>query len=275
LEIKKAATLQPLLHLHPNWPCFEKLLNEGSNWPLEEIPELSRAKDVKEAFGFGNHKGASFAPELLTLLVNNNVVLGFAVPFPLKKMHKIPGILFAHLNIQEQNTINSTEWIVPLMQLTHGQSYKWLALGTSINSCTRKDKLLPCIYGGVVPRLVNWTVAAQQKYPTTRIYATKIDFKQAYCHLHVSYKIAKQCCTQLPPKEIVLMALCLTFGGTPCPFKWGAILETICDLATALLLDNDWDPTNLHAPNQANFPPKKISHQQHPFCRRKGTNCQC
>jgi hypothetical protein len=37
LEFKKAARLQSLLHLHPNWPCFEKLLNEGSNHPLKEI----------------------------------------------------------------------------------------------------------------------------------------------------------------------------------------------------------------------------------------------
>lgn len=27
-----AATLQPLLHHHPNWPRLEKLLNKGSNW---------------------------------------------------------------------------------------------------------------------------------------------------------------------------------------------------------------------------------------------------
>jgi hypothetical protein len=80
---------------------------------------------------------------------------------------------------------------------------------------------------------------AQQKYPTTRVYGTKIDFKQAYRHLHVSYKIAKQCCTQLPHEEIALMTLRLTFGGTPFLFEWGVISETICNLATALLLDDD------------------------------------
>ncbi len=54
------------------------------------------------------------------------------------------------------------------------------------------------------------------------------------------------------------MALCLTFGGTPCLFECGIILETICNLATALLLNNNWDPFNLHAPNQANFPTTKF-----------------
>jgi hypothetical protein len=155
------------------------------------------------------------------------------------------------------------------MRLTHDQSYKWLELGTSFNSRTRKDELLPCVYSDVVRRLVNWTVAARQKYPTTRIYVTKIDFKQAYRHLHVNYKIAKQCCIQLPHKEIALMALCLSFSGTPCPFEWGVISESICDLATALLLDDGWDPINLHAPNQTNFPTPKFLTDDIPFAEGK------
>jgi hypothetical protein len=88
-------------------------LNEGSDWPLEESPESSQAKDIEEALGFKNHKGASLTPELLTSLINNIVVHGFAIPFHLKKMYKIPGILSAPLNIQEQNTIDSTGRIVP------------------------------------------------------------------------------------------------------------------------------------------------------------------
>ncbi len=51
------------------------------------------------------------------------------------------------------------------------------------------------------------------------------------------------------------MALCLTFGGTPCPFEWGVISEAICDLATALILHYNWNPDNCHAPNKENFPP--------------------
>jgi hypothetical protein len=251
----KAETLRPLLHIHPNWPQFKRLLNKGSDWPLDDIEDRDREEDVKEALTFSNHKGASSKPDLLSSLVRNDVVYGFAIPFPLEKMTNIPGILFAPLNIQEQNTINSTSRIVPSKRLTHNQSYKWAASGTSVNSRTRKADLHPCVYGGLVRRLVNWAVAARWKYPTTRIYATKIDFKSAYRCLHVSYRIAKQSCTQLPHEEIALMALCLTFGGTPCPFEWGVISETICNLATALLLNNNWNPDNLQAPNQAHFPP--------------------
>jgi hypothetical protein len=61
------------------------------------------------------------------------------------------------------------------------------------------------------------------------------------------------------------MALCLTFGGTPCPFEWGVISEAICDLATALMLHNNWNPDNIHAPNQENFPPPIFLPDSIPF----------
>ena len=44
-------------------------------------------------------------------------------------------------------------------------------------------------------------------------------------------------------------------GGTPCPFDWSAILETICDLALAILQHKGWDPLTLHAPDQDLVPP--------------------
>jgi hypothetical protein len=61
------------------------------------------------------------------------------------------------------------------------------------------------------------------------------------------------------------MALCLTFGGTPCPFEWGVISKASCDLATAFILHNDWNPDNLHAPNQENFPPPIFLPNNIPF----------
>jgi hypothetical protein len=57
-------------------------------------------------------------------------------------------------------------------------------------------------------------------------------------------------CTQLIEIGILLMMLRLSFGGKPCPFEWGVISETICDLANAILLSNDWDPGELSAQNQ-------------------------
>ncbi len=65
------------------------------------------------------------------------------------------------------------------------------------------------------------------------------------------------------------MALCLTFGGMPCPFEWGAISKAICDLATALILHDDWNPEDLHAPNQEIFPTPIFLPDNIPFKKGK------
>ncbi len=71
--------------------------------------------------------------------------------------------------------------------------------------------------------------------------------------------------TQLPDNLIVIITLRLTFDGTPCPFEWGIILETVCDLANELLKYKDWEPLDLHASAQKNIPPRKYLDDDIPF----------
>jgi hypothetical protein len=97
-------------------------------------------------------------------------------------------------------------------------------------------------------------VGARNKYPNTRIFSTKIDFKAAFHHLHLHHSTTVPCCTQIPDLSLALMALHLTFGGTSSLFEWCTISESICDLATAILLHEDWHQKELHTPDQANFP---------------------
>jgi hypothetical protein len=79
---------------------------------------------------------------------------------------------------------------------------------------------------------------------------------------------SKYCCTQIPHKQIGLMALWLTFGGTPCSKEWNIISETICNLATALL-DNNWNPSKLQTLGQENFPPPNFLSDDIPFAEGK------
>jgi hypothetical protein len=74
------------------------LLNKGSSWPLDAISNSDRQADVKEALTFANHKGATNNHELLELLVNGNVVHGFALPLPLPKIKNIKGAVGNHSN---------------------------------------------------------------------------------------------------------------------------------------------------------------------------------
>jgi hypothetical protein len=59
-----------------------------------------------------------------------------------------------------------------------------------------------------------------------------------------------------PIEGFALMMLWLTFGGAPCPSEWESIAESICNLANAILLSNDWDPLSLQSPAQHLVPDK-------------------
>jgi hypothetical protein len=146
-EFKPIETLELIFENHPSWSrMMKRILTHGSKWPLQPINEENRIKDVEDALNFGNHKGTNKQQELLEKLVTDNVIRGFAIPFPLSKITQIPGILLAPLNIQAQNTINEHGEIIPKNRLTHNQSWKWQP-GTSVNSRVNKDKLMPCYFG--------------------------------------------------------------------------------------------------------------------------------
>jgi hypothetical protein len=70
---------------------------------------------------------------------------------------------------------------------------------------------------------------------------------------------------QLPDNGIAIITLRLTFGGAPCHFEWGVILETICDLANELLKCENWEPANLHASVEKDIPPRLYLDDDVPF----------
>ena len=193
---------------------------------------------------FGNHKGAESNPELLIDLVEKDVTHGYGLVLPLDKLRRIPGALLAPMNVMKQNTIDEFGRIVEKDRLTHDQSYKW-GSGTSANSRVDKGLLLPCKFGAFLKRLMNWAVAARKKHPNRRILASKIKYKSAYRRCHLNAEAAVQTCTQLPEGNLAIMALSLIFGGCACPYEWGVISESICDLSMALLHSDDWDPSSL------------------------------
>ena len=55
-------------------------------------------------------------------------------------------------------------------------------------------------------------------------------------------------------KGFLLMFLRLTFGGAASPNEWCMLAQTVCDLATAILHDEEWDPLSLASPSQKLVP---------------------
>jgi hypothetical protein len=128
---------------------------------------------------------------------------------------------------------------------------------------------MPCYFGRALRRLINWAVAAQKLYPNKRILATKLDVKAAYRRCHLNAMIAIQTCTQLPSEGLALLMLRLTFGGAPCPSEWGSIAKSICDLANAILLNDEWDPLSLQSLAQHLVPNKITLEDDIPFGIRR------
>ena len=157
---------------------MRSILENGSTWPLEDLPAANRKRDLVEALAFGNHKGAKANPKLLRKLVEKDVLFGYGLVLPLETLKVIPGALLAPINIMKQNTIDEHGRVIEKDRLTHDQSYTW-GSGTSVNSRVVKDSLLPCRFGACLKRRMNWTVATRKKYPNKRILASKIDYKSA------------------------------------------------------------------------------------------------
>ncbi len=152
----------------------------------------------------------------------------------------------APMNMMEQNTIDKFGWIIQKDRLTHNQSWKWSS-GTSVTSHIQKELLQACRYDFCIRRLINWAIAARRKYPGQSILATKIGYKSANHRGILHFATALQTSTQLLEDNLAIITLWLTFGGAPCPFKWGILSELICDLANELLKCKEWDPLTLHA----------------------------
>jgi hypothetical protein len=93
----------------------------------------------------------------------------------------------------------------------------------------------------------------------------KINVNSAYWRCHLNSATAVQTITQLPEDNLCILMLWLTFGGTPCPFEWNIFLESIRDLADAILHDNSWDPATLHAQCQELVPPLHLLNNAAPF----------
>ena len=109
-----------------NTLCF------GSQWLLHPISEQARLHNLNDALSFGNHKGASNNKEMLHKLIKNDIIHGYSLPLPLDKIHRIPVIHIAPMNIAKQLTIDLSNAI--LLDNNWNHSELFFATATSSSS---------------------------------------------------------------------------------------------------------------------------------------------
>lgn len=252
-EFRPTRLLQYIFKYHPLWNRLKENLDNGVEYPLEEVPNDVRKKDLEEALEFGNHKGATEHKEFFEKLLKKDVEFGYSLVIPLLKALEIEGALMSPLNVQDQNTIDEDGNVIPSQRLTHNQSKTYKESGTSINSRVIKELLQDCLYGHMLLRLVHYIVALRLRYPKLRILMQKTDYKSAYRRAHLGWRTAIQTITKIDD-ELGQIALRATFGGAPNPNEWGLVSESICDLANAIMNDPKWDPNELFSPFQEMLP---------------------
>ena len=265
-EFKPVHVLEPLIGRHPLWSAFRSILEHGATYPLRNIDDTSRSQDIHDAIARGNHKSAIKNFDLIKSMMTTEVEFGYALPIPIDTIHQIPQAAVAPLGIVFQDTIDESGNVKEKARVTHDQSFPFSS-GLPVNVRVIQDQLIPCQYGHCLSRMLHYIAAARSQFPNVRILIGKVDWRTAYRRAHLAGSSAAECITILG--DIALVALRLTFGGTPCPSLWCTISELCTDLANDILACDDWDPREIQSAYAHMIPPPCFLDDDVPFAPAK------
>jgi len=178
-------------------------------------------------------------------VITEDVERGFALPLPVEIINCLKQTSLAPLGCHKQTTINESGTIVPKYRLTHDQSFPGPS-GLSVNSRVNKNLLPPIMYSFVLSRIIHYIVNTRSIHPTMKIFLCKIDINAAYCRCSMASTTSLESMTVFD--RLLLVALRITFGGSPCPNLWSVISETIVDVGNVILRNPFWDHEHLFDP---------------------------
>ena len=246
-EFRPAELLAPFLSLHPLWPKFQERISNGAEFPLREIADADRIADVHANLARGNHKSAQSHEAKLIDMLKEEVERGWQLPLPQSAALMIKGCEVAPLGMVSQTTIDEKGNAKSKLRLTHDQSFNPSRTEKrSVNDRVDASQLTVARFGKAFSRLIYHISYLRQLYPDERILMTKVDWKSAYRRIHLRPNTAVRSCTSID--GLLLMALRMTFGGSPNPAQWSDVSEVVTDLANDLVRRNDWDPQLFTSP---------------------------
>jgi hypothetical protein len=202
------------------------------------ITQEMRSMDLRFHQERGNHKSAQKNKATLDKIIQEDVEIGFALPLPTQLLHLIPNASLAPLGCQEQETINELGEKIPRFRMTHDQLFPGPS-SISVNLRVIEDDLPHCMYSFILCRSINYIISIRSKHPSTKILISKYNLDVAYHRRHLSGQTAQECLTIY--NNIIVLALRMTFGGSPCPSLWGYISDTVEDVSNTILQCKDWD----------------------------------
>ncbi len=222
-----------------------KILLEVASFPLWDISQENRDKDVSFSLACGNHKSALENTSIIRDLLEEDVSRGFSLLLPISIVQHLPNISVSPLGCQQQDTINKQGKIIQKNHLTHDQSFPGPS-GNSTNLWVDQGKLPPCQYGHCLRRIINYIASIRIRHPSTPIYLAKYNFDAAFlcCHMAPATALESFCSID----KLLLISLHLTFGGSPCPNIWETLGQPVCDPANELIQDSSWNHSELFDP---------------------------
>jgi hypothetical protein len=242
-EFRSTKELEQLLFFHPLWTSLKEILINGATFPLHTITREERFIDLDFHVSRGNHKSAIENQVALAQIIEDDIMKGYALPLPLDIIKQIPNASLAPLGCIDQDTINDRGEHVQNFRMTHDQSFPGPS-SHSVNIRVIKESLPHCTYSFALLRLLHYIISVRERHPGTKIFISKFDLDSAYRRCHLSGETAPECLTIY--KDTLLMALRMTFGGSPCPSMWGLISETITDVCNTLIQCTSWDYQNFY-----------------------------
>ena len=124
------------------------------------------------------------------------------------------------------------------LRMNHDQSFDYnIEDIKSNNQRVIQQSLSKCVFGFAARRLVHAIIALRRMFPWAKILCGKIDYKSAFCRLHLPGQAALQSTLStkgLSNDPVALVSLRVTFGGRPSPSLFSEVSKFITDLANAL-----------------------------------------
>ena len=270
-EFKSPDNLKVLFNHHPRWPQLKKILNQGSNWAMNEIQEPIRKEDVNLAIQRGNHKSAVNHELFLSQALVKDIEKGWILVLPLDSAGSIPNLMISPMGVADQLGISATGEFVPKLRVTHDLSFPGQASDESVNSIVIEDTLEPCMFGHTMLRIIHRIVHLRTLHPKKKIWIRKEDVKSAYRRMHMHANTAVKTAVQMKIHNIVLLliSLRLPFGGSPCPSEFCLFSDMITDAINDLLADTSWNPAKLHSEYIKYIPPPNPLPPHIPFAEAK------
>ena len=121
-EFKSVLELEALLGRHPRWSEMKERLEKGSNFPLTDVPDKVRLKDLDAITTRGNHKSAATQEIHLSDAFTKEVKKEWILLFPDNESKHIPELKITSMGAQDQLGVSAIGEFVNNLRITHDLS---------------------------------------------------------------------------------------------------------------------------------------------------------